>query len=178
MKLLLLVATCAVLAGSLFAQGQTINKAETITVGAELQLGMSQDAVFSSVKRAGYHVMRLGNTDDWFVTDGAESPEVFGQLTFANGALITASRSWADTSMDGFSLGQAIYGALTALSQEGKYSCVTETWKSRAPTNEHTYIQLYCGGKRLKMTLIDVFSGPAKGHHFSVHEILTSENTR
>lgn len=161
------------------APSEPQTKAESIWIGTELRLGMAKEAIMAHLTPS-YKLVRISaGEDDWFVGDNGDPTVVYGSLGFTNGKLTYATKTWTPHERrDGFALAQAIHGALTEFAQEDKHVCYMDTVSKREPHTEHKQIWLSCGGKRLEISINEVFSGSIKGQYVDVREVLSSEKNR
>ena len=161
-----------------YAQRNAAPKPETIWIGTELQLGMTKENIFAKL-RPNYALLQIKTEgDEWLIQQKNDPLVVYGHLGFKNSKLTYISKSWTINIDDGYSVIQALYGALTQLGKEGKHNCYVDTEKQRGPDSELTRIVLLCGGKQLKIVQTDVFSSSAKGKYLDISEALSSEQTR
>jgi len=152
------------LAASAFAQATQ----PSIWIGVSLHLGMPRDAIITELSE-NYHVTKMHiEGDEWIVAE-KNSPETWvGHLGFHSGKLTYASRAWT----------QALWGVMSQTKSEGHRSCLFDVPTTRSPTAEVRYVRLYCGAKRIEITITNVLNGEGKGQLVSIDEVLSSESNR
>jgi len=164
------------LAASAFAQASQPPGPSSIWIGLPLQLGMPRDAIIARLNE-NYAVtkMKTDTGDDWIVTDKMKPNIWEGHLGFRDRKLIYASRSWTQGDEDKYTFAQALWGVLAQMESDAQHSCSFELPTTRSSIAEIRYVRLYCGAKRIEITITSVFSGEGKGQEVSISEILGSE---
>jgi hypothetical protein len=165
---ILLIAFASVLQG----QG-TRSKKDSIWLGTELQLGMPKDAVMSRLAEQ-YMLVRIGAGDDWLVESKVRPIVSYGEVSFANGKLSYIEKDWSSEDDGEFSFAQSLYGLLDQFGREGRQICLMSTDTSRTPEAETRSITMSCGGKKLIITTIDIFSGENRTKTAQIQEVLTT----
>jgi hypothetical protein len=167
--------------GCVAAQTTRASKAAstpTISVGIDLQLGMSRDTIISQLA-VNYKVVKIQSSeDDWLVEEKDNPITTIGHLGFHMGKLTYASRDWTQGEEDNYAFAQALWGAMSQMDKEAHHTCDFDVPTSRSPTSEISNVRFYCGAKRIDITIINVLNGTGKGHYASISEVLSSEEYR
>jgi hypothetical protein len=178
-QLIMIVIAILSLDTSTLAQTNRPSKQPSIWIGMSLQLGMSRSSVITQLSE-NYSVTKMQGSggDEWIIAE-KNSPETWiGHLGFRDGKLTYASRSWTQGNEDKYTFAQALWGAFSQMDSEGQRSCAFEVPTTRSPVAELRYVRLYCGGKRIEITMTNIFSGAGQGQSVQVDEILSSEASR
>jgi hypothetical protein len=143
------------------AAAQALNTRETITVGAGVTLGMSEDVAVKKLTEAGYSLWKLepidalqersGINSIWSVGErGHDSPPPFGAMFFSAGRLTSATRDLLPNGSDQVEFGRQLYFAMRDLEAGGDSRCTIETNITDVTQN---VAQLHCGKKHLVVFL-------------------------
>jgi hypothetical protein len=147
-------------------EAQTFNPRETITVGIDLSLGMTEDAVVKNLAASGYKVRKMeppsrlkkdGITSMWIVDDRGDqksTPTSLGVILFSSGRLSTAMRELLpDDSGSQVEFGRQLYFAMRDLEAEGNSQCTIQTVTEEVPEFAHKTARLRCGEKTIVIDL-------------------------
>jgi hypothetical protein len=132
-----------------------IGKAAIDVCGVKLRLGMTKGQVTDRL--AGSEITKV-NDDDWIVAASGKSGPL---LRFRNGRLTFASRDWPTYDND---IGEALFGAVTALNQEGFSACTVTADIKADPTATLHRVLIACGEKSLLIVRAN-FSGSGKSYN-------------
>ena len=146
------------------AVAQTFNPRETMTVGVDLTLGMSEDAAVKKLTEAGYRLRKneppdglkqKGFTSMWFVAEsGAEKyPPSIGIILFSSGRLTSASKDLLPSEGDQVEFGRQLYFTMRDLESEGDSHCTIETETGEVPDYAQKTAKLRCGKKTIVIYL-------------------------
>lgn len=146
------------------AAAQTLNPRETLTVGVDLTLGMSEDAAVKKLTESGYKLRKhdppdalkkKGFTSMWFVDEGGDAKytRFVGALFFSSGLLTTASKDLLGNDDGQVGFARELYFAMRDLEAEGDSRCTIETENEEVPEFAHKTARLRCGKKSLVIDL-------------------------
>lgn len=148
-------------ASMLLAMPQLAQQRETIWIGSDLTLGMSEDAV--STKLAGSYSLRKeeappiwqakGITSLWFVQEKGEQRTLLGTLFFASGKLHSVAKPLLSDDGDTVEFGRQLYFAMRDLEHEGDSHCVIQTESDDVPDYANKSANLKCGMKSIVITV-------------------------
>lgn len=148
---------------SVYGQTRTANVArDSIWVGADMQLGLSREAV---VNRLGdnFALVRLGTSGDNWAVESKDAARVsYGNLTFEKGRLASASRNWARLDEGTFTFAQSLQEALDQFVKKGKRTCTVETTSYRTVNAEAKSVTLMCGRKSLTISMTEILPEKTK----------------
>lgn len=147
---------------------------ETLAIGsADLNLGMSQDAVLGQLTRAGYKLTEE-NSNSWTVWQSNPRGLVsLGGVGFKNNTLIFINREWTPDVGTPEAIGNGLYGVLSRMYEQGRKACSLQTNDQQNPTSEvkSIYLTCYPGHSYVSITVVR-----SQGHEsVNVEEILKSE---
>jgi hypothetical protein len=171
-------AIALMLVGCVVAQTSKTGSVPTISIGIDLQLGMSRDSIITQLS-VNYAVVKIqGSSDDWIVEEKGDPMTTLGVLGFKAGKLTYASRDWTQGQEDNYAFAQALWGAMSQMDKEGHHTCYFDVPTSRSPSSEISDVRYYCGPKRIDISMINVVNGNGKGRYASISEVLSSEESR
>jgi hypothetical protein len=139
------------------ALAQTFNPRETMTVGADLTLGMSEDAAVKKLTESGHTLKKheppdalkqKGVTSMWFADEGS-----VGVLFFSSGRLTSVSKDLLPTEGDQVEFARQLYFAMRDLEAEGDSRCAIETETGEVPEYAQKTARLRCGKKSIVIYL-------------------------
>jgi hypothetical protein len=144
--------------------GQTFNQRETISVGIDLTLGMSEDAVVRKLTESGYKVRKSilssglrekGFTSMWIVDEGGDEkyPRSLGVIFFSSGRLASAMKELLPDDGNEVEFGRQLYFVLRDLEAEGDSHCTIQTENEEIPEFIHKTARLQCGKKTIAIDL-------------------------
>jgi hypothetical protein len=156
---------------SLFAMPQSDKPRETIWLGSDLALGMSEEAAVAKLAEL-YSLRKMeppaglrakGVTSMWIVDEkgeGTKHPSV-GVVAFAAGKLSNVHKYLLPSDGDEVEFGRQVYFAMRDLELEGNSRCTIETENAEVPDFANKTAKLHCGRKTI---IIDVqkFKGYAE----------------
>lgn len=143
---------------------QALNTRETITLGIELTLGMTEDAVVKKLTESGYKarkkeppdmMKRKGFTSMWFVDDRGDEKYTpsLGVIFFSSGRLSSATKELLPDDGNQVEFGRQLYFATRDLEVEGNSHCTIETENSEVPEYAQKSARLHCGKKTIVVVL-------------------------
>jgi len=143
---------------------------ESLLIGTiALYLGMQQETVISQLTVAGYSLTPFGK-DEFYVFQNKDNNSILGVVAFTNKRLSFINRDWTPDDSDAASVGNGIYGALSAAYAEGRSTCSLSTSVEQNPSAETKYVNLVCGpGQKYVSIMITRYQGKEL---VSVSEIL------
>jgi len=146
-----------------------VRRESSITLGAELKLGMPQAEVLE--KLADYYEVRKSVPGAWQLLSKNGPPfESFGSVTFHDGRLTYVSKEWGPTNQQrGVEFATALYGALANLTAQKETLCWISTLQNMDPAGEMRQMWFTCGGKTLDITVV---RDRRYGNHVTMSEIL------
>jgi hypothetical protein len=146
------------------AVAQALNPRETMTVGIELTLGMSEDSVIKNLTESGYKVRKSvlssgfrekGFTSMWFVDQGGDEKYTrsLGVILFSSGKLTSAMKELLSDDANEVEFGRQLYFAIRDLELEGNSHCTIETENAEVPDYTQKTARLHCGKKTIVVAL-------------------------
>jgi hypothetical protein len=160
------------------------NKRETIWVGTDLTLGMSEDAAIKKLAESGYSPRKMGPVSEsslnegvtsmWDVDEKDEGGKLhsIGVITFASGKLNTAMKLLLPfEEVNDVEFGRRLYFAMRELEQEGDTHCTIETTNGETPDYSHKSAQLNCGKKAI---VIELQNFQKRGENVQLNEELSN----
>jgi hypothetical protein len=118
--------------------------------GVQLRLGMNQDVVFQKFREKKISAWKVEPSpafNTWVVCEPFDDSQCIpgsGQVTFKEGHLYMASKTWVETKTAS-DVVTAFYGAARDLEEHGFANCKLATKESLAPGQEIKYVDLKCG---------------------------------
>jgi len=159
--LLLGILIGAVMVAGLAAMPQTNKTRETISLGIDLTLGMSEDATIKKLAATGYSPRKIeppaglrrdrGITSMWIVECEKEPP--IGALTFTLGKLAGVSKDLLPPDGNEVEFGRQLFFAMRDLELEGNSHCTIETLSGEVPEYSEKTANLRCGKKTIIILL-------------------------
>jgi len=149
-------------ATALFATPQARNARETMWLGTDLTLGMSEEAVVAKLAES-YNLQKMeppnglrakGITSMWIVGEkgqGDKHPSV-GLVAFAAGKLDNVHKDFP-LNGDEVEFGRQLYFAMRDLEHERNSRCTIETENLEVPNFAHKTAKLLCGKKSIIIDL-------------------------
>lgn len=136
----------------------TQQESERIYIGADLQLGMAKDSVISKVAEQGLKVTKVQELgESWIVTEKNEKTNEYdavGMLTFSNGRLSWASRTWiANWDANSAKLAKNMYFLAKSLEDSGNSICTLETQSGETPDLLSKSTLIHCGRRTISVNL-------------------------
>lgn len=128
---------------SVYAQKQTsqqLSKTAIEVAGTKLRLGMTKAQI--AEKLIGQQLTKL-NEDEWML-GSLEKDELGPTLQFTGGLLSYADREWTTGVND---VGEALFGAVSALNAEGFSTCTVTADTHASPTISAQRVWIICGEK-------------------------------
>lgn len=143
---------------------QTLSTRETITLGVDLTLGMTEDAVVKQLTESGYKARKRelsdamkqkGFTSMWFIDDRGDEKYTpsLGVILFSQGRLSSAMRELLPDGGNQVEFGRQLYFAMRDLESEGNSHCTIETETSEVPDFAQKSARLHCGKKTIVVIL-------------------------
>jgi hypothetical protein len=137
---------------------------ENIRIGAEVDLGMSEESAIKKILEAGYSVKKRtapGNmpavTSMWEVDekkDDGSAGQFVGMIFFSNGTLTSASRySLPNDSGEGVEFGRQLFFMMRDFETRGDASCRIETRSGEVPEYAGKTAFFHCGHKTIALYL-------------------------
>lgn len=148
-------------ASLLFAMPQSNKQRETIWLGSDLTLGMSEETVVTKLTES-YNLRKAepseglraqGVTSMWFVQDKEKKNTLLGTMFFSSGKLHSVSKALLSDDGDAVEFGRQLYFAMRDLEFEGDTHCIVQTESGDVPTFANKSAKLQCG---MKTIVIDV----------------------
>jgi len=139
------------------AVAQILNPRETMTVGVDLTLGMSEDAVVKKLTESGHTLKKheppdalkqKGFTSMWFVDEASG-----GVILFSSGRLTSVSKDLSPSEGDQVEFARQLYFAMRDLEAEGDSHCTIETEPQEVPEYAQKTARLRCGKKSIVIYL-------------------------
>ena len=139
------------------AAAQALNPRETMTVGVDLTLGMSEDAAVKKLAESGHALnaheppdafKQRGFTSMWFVDDASG-----GVLLFSSGRLASVKKELLPEPSDQIDFARQLYFAMRDLEAEGDSHCTIETEAGEVPDFAQKKATLRCGKKSIVIDL-------------------------
>jgi hypothetical protein len=128
---------------------------EQIYIGmTTLQLGMAKDRAISQLAEKSYHLSKLEGQDEWVVDQKNDQNkfEPIGTLTFTNGPLTWASRTWASTTEPGSAkLVRSLYFLVKSFEDSGNAACTIESETREAQELDSKVVSIHCGKRTARM---------------------------
>ena len=124
------------------------SRRETITLGTDLTLGMSEDVVIKKLAESGHTPRKFeppqglrdkGITSIWVLDDGV--------ISFASGKLAIVTKSLLPSEGNEVEFGRQVYFAMRDLELEGDSHCTIETETGEVPEYSSKRAKLSCGKK-------------------------------
>lgn len=180
MRTVLIALLATVLVSTVFSQ--VISRRETLTVGVDLTLGMSEDAAVKKLTESGYKLSKhdppdalkqKGFTSMWSVEergDGKVTPFV-GEILFSSGRLTSASKDRLPDEDSQVEFARQLYFAMRDLEVEGNSHCTIETESGEVPRFAYKTANLRCGKKTI---VIDLQKIQNKSETVQLNEELSS----
>jgi hypothetical protein len=121
---------------------------ETLNLGADLTLGMSEDAAIKKLAESGHTPRKIeppqglrdkGITSMWGLDDGV--------ISFASGKLAIVTKSLLPSEGNEVEFGRQLYFAIRDLELEGDSHCTIETEAGEVPEYSSKRAKLNCGKK-------------------------------
>jgi len=136
---------------------------ETLWLGVDLSLGMSEDATVKKLAESGYNLRKLeppedlrrkGATSMWVVGEKGEGKKsrIIGSMLFASGKLVNVHRDLLPEG-DEVEFGRQLYFAMHSLEVEGNSRCTIETINRETPDLSWKTATLTCGKKTIFIEL-------------------------
>ena len=127
----------------------TQQQQERVYVGTvPVEIGMPKETVISKLAERGYHLSKVEGKEQWAVQEKNEQTnlwDVRGMLTFTNGRLTWASRSWVSTFDPGSAnLVRNFYFLAKSLEDSGKTACTIETNSTETPEFDSKGVKIRC----------------------------------
>jgi hypothetical protein len=160
---------------ALTVAAQTLNRRETLTVGIDLTLGMSEDAAVKRLTESGHKMSKheppdalkqKGFTSMWFIDEGS-----LGIALFSGGQLTSVSKDLLPKEGGQVEFARQLYFAMRDLEAEGNSRCTIETENAEVPEFAHKTARLRCGKKSL---VIDLQNLHSKGDSVQLNEELNA----
>jgi hypothetical protein len=137
---------------------------ETISVGIDLTLGMSEDSAVRKLTESGYRVRRTvlgsafkekGFTSMWIVEDQGDEKEgrSRGVIFFSSGKLTSAMRELLPNGGTDVEFGRQLYFAMRDLEEEGDAHCTIRIDTREVPDFAQKTANLQCGKKTIVIAL-------------------------
>jgi hypothetical protein len=139
------------------ALAQEFNPRETMTVGVDLTLGMSEDAAVKKLTESGHKLRKheppdafkqKGFTSTWFVDEAS-----VGIIMFSSGRLTSASKDLLPSEGGQVEFARQLYFAMRDLEAEGDSHCAIETETGEVPEYAQKTARLRCGKKSIVIYL-------------------------
>lgn len=139
---------------ALAAMPQSVRERETIRLGTDLTLGMSEDAAIKKLAESDHSPRKMeppqglrdkGITSMWVLDDGA--------ISFASGKLVLVTKSLLPSEGNEVEFGRQLYFAMRDLELEGDSHCSIETETGEVPEYSSKTGKLHCGKKTLLIEL-------------------------
>lgn len=139
------------------AVAQTLNPRETMTVGVDLTLGVSEDAAVKKLTESGHKLKKheppdalkqKGFTSMWFVDEASG-----GVILFSSGRLTSVSKDLLPDESGQVEFARQLYFAMRDLEAEGDAHCAIETETGEVPEYAQKTARLRCGKKSIVIYL-------------------------
>jgi hypothetical protein len=150
-------------ATALFATPQATSPRETMWLGTDLTLGMSEDAVVAKLAES-YDLQKMeplpaglratGFTSMWIVHEKGQGGKhsVVGTVAFIAGKLDSVHKDFP-VNGDDVEFGRQLYFAMRDLEQEGNSRCTIETKSEEVPDFVRKVAEFHCGKKTITIDL-------------------------
>jgi len=144
------------------ARPQADSPRETINVGSDMTLGMTEDTAVKRLSESGYKLKKItppdglrekGITTMWAVQESGDKGRNLGIVLFSSGKLTFAQRDLLPVEGDDVQFGRQLYFALRDLESEGDFRCTISTESAQVPEFSHKSAKVKCGKKALVIDL-------------------------
>ncbi len=144
-------------ASLLFAMPQSNKQRETIWLGSDLTLGMSEETVVTTLTES-YNLRKaeppaglraMGVTTMWIVQEKGKNNALLGTMFFASGKLHSVSKPLLSDDGDAVEFGRQLYFAMRDLELEGDTHCIVQTESGEVPDFSQKTANLRCGMKTI-----------------------------
>ena len=135
---------------------------ESITLGsALLTLGTSRDAVITTLLED-YEIQSVGETNDSYLVLTRRDRAPAGAVDFVDGRLVRVNKFWGpDDREKGVDLAEALYGAVSAVVEEGSDSCTVSVRRTLEPGVEWKAVRISCApGETVEVSVSSVKAYP------------------
>jgi hypothetical protein len=161
---------------------QALNRRETLTVGVDLTLGVSEESAVKRLTESGCKLTKQeppdglkqkGFTSMWLVEergDGKDTPTA-GVILFSSGRLTFASKDLLSNEGNQVEFARRLYFAMRDLEVEGDSHCTIQTENAEVPEFAHKTARLRCGKKTI---VIDLQNFQSKGEAVQLNEELSA----
>src|ERR1019366_4218270 len=146
----------SLLVSALAARPQASQK-ETIWVGTDLTLGMSEDTAIKQLAESRHTVRKIsvvkaladrGITSIWVVDEQGEKGRSLGTILFASGKLESVVKFLLPDNGNEVDFGRQLYFEMRNLELEGDSRCVIETTNGKTPQPPKTTLLPYSAHNR------------------------------
>lgn len=143
---------------------QALNPRETMTVGVDLTLGISEDAAVKKLTESGYKLAKheppdafkqKGFTSMWSVQEGGNQKDTafVGTIMFSSGRLTSAAKELLPSEGGQVEFARQLYFAMRDLEAKGDSHCTIETETGEVPAYAQKTARLRCGKKSIVLYL-------------------------